>query len=352
MDINELEKLNAFDGTVLKRLFIERQRRLEAEGKKVSLNVLGEEVANKIHSSRESIKRWAKGPRRGGHPNDYATVLALAKEFGVAPEVFERLDYVKNKDKVNSMNETTITGSSAENTFESSTDENIIEMYEAVNKPEINNVSRTALTTVYYDVSDFLETYRKTISGTGTNVLPEKFNTMYRNFRRLRLDIPRDVYDTLNEYFTEYLFMLTGIDGALTSYLKELFSRENDPIELIRNYACYGRIKMDETLWKEYMKLRESVINKNSYDIPYKDYISELCRTFEFEEKSGIYETEDFDFAAIYLLDLYAWIEGIWDFLWLTDYGVLISNVKQYKSTCISDAYGHLDRILSAYIPQ
>ena len=353
MNITDQEKLAAFDGTVLKVLFIERQRkRSEGKDKKVFMNVLIEEVADKIHSSKESIKRWMRGPKRGGHPNDYATVIALAKEFGVDPEVFENFEYVRDKDKVNSMNAVTITENSAEKTSGRSTDENIIEMYESVNKTEINNIARNALASVYSDVSDFLETYRKTVIGTGSDLLSEKFNTMYRNFRKFRFDIPDAIYSSLNLFMTEYLFMLTGIDGALPAYIKELETGKKDGIDFIRNYARYCRIEMDKTLWKEYLKLKEIVVSKNPYDIPYGDYISELCRTYEYEEEVGAYDTDDYTYAANYLLDLYHWIEGIWDLLWLSDYDVLISKLKQYKTTCINDAYGRLDGILSAYIPR
>lgn len=360
MDINEREKLRLFDGTVLKRLLKFRKERLQNEGKKVTLEKLKDDLAELICVSKETINNWLKGYN---NPNDYSIVLALAKEFNVKPEEFEKPKYVK--DVVISMAENKLSNTNiVMETNELNNSDNAIEQFKLISGAmndmvdsmkkfqEIIGANKTAVTSVYHDVSDFLETYRKLEHGTGSNILSDKFNTMYSNIRKLRLEIPGVVFDKLEKFITEYLFMLTGCDSIIHNYLKDLDLRKDDVIDFVKEYGYRLRIEeIDKPLWEEYLELKNLIVNKASSDIEYKDYISELASAYEFEYEEGSFETEDYEFAAIYMLNLYQWITNVWDMCPSVKYDGLIEKSKHFKSTCISNAYRHLDGILSIYIP-
>lgn len=355
------DKLNRFDNEKFKmHLKAWQEKQSNVKGGKIKMEDIVADLAERLHVSESAVEHWKKGHNK---PSDYNKMIELAKALEISPEDLEKEKI--EKDKVISMTENNVIDNSLveENTTVTETENtmkqfklmssSMNDMFDMMKKyQEISGTSKNAVLSVYHDISDFLETYRSLEYGKGIDILSDKFNAMYRNFRKLRLEMPKIVYDTLENFMGEYLLMIIGIDSALPSYLKEAESRKNDFIEFADSITRYitkiERTKMTKELWVEYLSLKTFISNQNTkYDIEYKDHVDELFCDYELENNS---RTDNYVLAAMFMTDLYHWLNDMW-FLIFENLEWFYDNTKFYKATFIKDAYRHLDEILSAYIP-
>ena len=353
---SEKEKLSRFDKEQFnKHLKAWQAKQSKVKGCKITLEDIIVDLADRLNVSDETVKNWKKGYNK---PKDYNTVISLAEALEISPEELEKKndekDMVINMAENNVVNNSIVEGNTSATETETATKQFKLmnDMFDLMKKhQEINDTDKNAVLSVYHDISYFLETYRSLEYGTGNDILSDKFDVMYRKFRKLRLEIPKIVYDTLEKFMTEYLLMMIGIDTALPLYLKEADSRMHDIIEFSSTVSelttSVDRTKMTKELWKEYLNLREYIISKSSFSVKYNDCVDELFCTYEFEEYS---EASNYVIAAIFVSDLYAWIHNMW-YLKYETLNWYIDNTNLYKTTCLKDAYRHLDEILSAYIP-
>lgn len=360
---NENEKLSKFDSKLFdKQLKLLQKRRSKEEGCKVSLDKIMADLAGRLNVSGETVKHWKKGDNK---PGDYDKVISLAEAMEVDPEEFEAND--NEKDTVISMTEN--------NTAKTiNTDTDSAEQFKAMSSgmndmldlmkkyQEVCVINKGTVSSVYSEISDFLETYRLLDYKSESDILTDKFNSIYKNVRKLRLEIPRIIYNNLIAFITEYLYMITGIDKVLSVYLTELNSRDDyddisEYVQEITDNPDVSRVEMSDEILEEYFKIKTLMAADRADTIKYINPLDEIyCKLFlsnrEKDEDdnslSGYY-----DYAIDFIMDLYQWIYEIYFYsgLVIDEFEVIISNPELFKYTLIQNAYNRLDSILSAYIP-
>lgn len=357
------EKLCRFDGKRFdKQLKLLQKKYSEDAGCKVTLNSIIAELANRLSVSEQTLMHWKKGDNK---PSDYDKVLSLAKALNISPEELEYHD--NEKEPVNSMNNT---NTIKENTVPENTDsnsaiditaDNMLEILELMEKyNEAYAINKSVISSVYKDISDFLETYRFLEFNSEKNVLLEKFNRMFRNLKQLRLEIPRLIFVKLEEFMNEYLYMILGIDNVLSSYIFGM-SAEKGHAEFIEFVSELTDVFDDafiedrHIILEEYFKLKDSVATEINSDTIYSNPSDEVfCKScFSNPEQNIEFLNECFQFAALFIFDLYEWVDSV-DFfedLMPGGYDGTISNPVLFKPVLIEKAYRHLDSILTAYIP-
>lgn len=353
---SEKEKLNRFDNEKFKmHLKAWQEKQSTVNGCKIKMEDIVADLADRVHVSESAIEHWKKGHNK---PSDYNKVIEIANALEISPEELEKKndekDMVIDMAKNNVVNNRIVEDNTSATETETATKQFklVNDMFDMMKKyQEINGTDKNAVLSVYHDISDFLETYRSLEHGKGNDILSDKFNAMYRNFRKLRLEMPKIVYDTLENFMSEYLFMIIGIDSALPSYLKETASRKDDILEYAFDINIYvtnvEHTKMTKELWDEYLNLRNYAFDKNSTNTNYSNRVDELYCDYELEQES---ESSTYAIAAMFISDLYGWVNDI-RILTLEDFEWCIDNTNLYKAALIKDAYRHLDEILSVYIP-
>lgn len=333
----------------------------EIEGRRITIMDLVADLAERSGICEGTLENWVKGKHK---PETYDKLCDFSDALGVSPEDLctEEIE----KDKVNTMSENKAiinsevvaredankTGTTIEQFKLMSSSMN--DMFDSMKKyQEITGVNKSSASVVYSDISDFLETYRTFDYGTGSVELNEKFNALYRNFKKLRFELPKLVYNKLEEFITQYLFMIIGIDNVLLPYFNELEERTKDVVEYL--YGLNDNLMSKRTYWIDYSLLKNRILEKNAYIIDYTEpYEKQYC-----DQEYDVYDiwmsdNPDvdgyFEYALTFIKELLSWLG---DMISLGAYkeNDAIDNPQLYKNTCINNAYCHLDGILSIYIP-
>jgi len=360
------EKLCRFDGKRFdKQLKLLQKKYSEDAGCKVTLNSIISELANRLFVSQQTLMHWKKGDNK---PSDYDKVLSLAKALNISPEELEYHD--NEKEPVNSMNNTiTLNENTRPEIIESNSSEDItadnmhdkLELMREYN--ETYEINKSVMSSVYKDISDFLETYRFLEFNAENKVLVKKFNSMFRNLKQLRLEIPSLIFAKLEEFINEYLYMILGIDNVLSSYIFEM-NAEKGRAEFIEFVSELTDVLDDafvedrHIVLEEYFKLKAMVTAETKSNILYSNPMDEVYTRscFSAPELNKDFLNDYFQFAALFIFDLYKWIDsvdGFEDILedMMGDYDSIIANPVIFKPWLIESAYRHLDSILTAYMP-
>lgn len=288
----------------------------------VSKEKLLEKISDDSKIPFDTLKRWLSGKNK---PKDYDKICKLAEAMGVNPEDFAGREKEENDVQIS------MTGDS-------------------------NGCLKKIVSAVYYEISDFLETYRSYDGKSENNILIEKFNIMFRNFKKLRLDIPKRLFNNLEEFITDYLFMLTGIDNALSLYLDELDMKE-ESMEFVDKMimkfcCCWRRDRISKTIWDEYFKLKKYIISETEGIIEYSDPLDDYYIDYEFDfEESGYIPGHSF--ALYFIKDLYEWLDGMFPFsvcdsISFTD--IWESSRRAFRVSVVKNAYWQLEELLSVFI--
>ena len=183
-------------------------------------------------------------------------------------------------------------------------------------------------------------------------------HTLYINFKKLRFELPKIIFDNLEEYITEYLFMIVGIDSVLPAYLNELEERTEDVVQYASDMLIFNNFAINRTSWIDYSALKSKLFEKNSYVKDYVEAVDKYLCDLEYDA-DDICPLNDpdvegrFEYALLFMRDIFAWLDAMF---WYDSYKYngtewVLNNPQLYKNTCIKNAYRHLDRILSVYIP-
>jgi len=312
-------------------------------------NVSMEQIISYLSSvsgiSEGAIWHWKKGHNK---PQDDEKVCAIAEAMGIKPEELES-DDTNEKDIINPY-----PGFIARTPKQIYKRRNGLDTYESI---DISKINTNIVNEIYQEISEYIESYRINNDKLSVNELSNKFNLTYRNFKKHRLNLPRIVFDALDNLMTDFLYLMTGFDKALPQYIEELFSDSDRFYDLIDSPGTVSRgniwnSEITPEIWNEYLCLNKYVMNCIQNDIVYHDTKKRAFITSDFKTDQYL---SSYEAASSLILGLFDWIDCqsfADDYYSYNRKDYFLKNINQCKEAIIRLAYELLDQIFYPFIDQ